>query len=170
VSEDRPPVSHEPLAAGDGAACAAAHGAAHNSPPSAAGYLDPYSVRITIEPTSRALEPEKFLTALLEDLAAGCLASGASVIGHLKCLLHTPTGVLACNLTSIRSGAACAAPAGGAEAAAPLEQGESACLDLAVLVYGLPVDTVDALLRRVLVSLLEPSGVAWCLTAGAERG
>ncbi len=76
-------------------------------PCSASGLLEPYGTRITIQPTSQNLDPEQFLVTLLEDLAAGCLASGASVIGHLKCLFHMPGSVLVCNLTSMRSGATC---------------------------------------------------------------
>ena len=135
-------------------------------PPSAAGRLEPYGARVLLQPTSRRLEPQQFLTALLEDLAASCLASGALVIGHLKCLLHTPGGVIACNLTSVRSGARCTARE--EDATRVLEPGVSARLDLAVLVYGLPAATVDVLLRRALAGLLEPLEVAWSMAGSGE--
>jgi len=135
-------------------------------PPSAAGQLEAYGVRVALQPASRGLEPQQFLTALLEDLAASCLSSGASVIGHLKCLLHTPGGVIACNLTSIRSGARCAA--WEEEATKVLEPGAAARLDLAVLVYGLPVATIDTLLRCALANLLGSLEVAWSIAGSGE--
>lgn len=135
-------------------------------PPSAASQLEPYGARVWVQPASRGLEPQQFLTGLLEDLAASCLTSGASVIDHLKCLLRTPGGVLACNLTSVPSGARCAA--WEEEATKVLEPGAGARLDLAVLVYGLPAATVDALLRRALASLLEPLEVAWSIAGSGE--
>ena len=135
-------------------------------PPSAAGQLEAYGVRVALQPASRGLEPQQFLTALLEDLAASCLTSGASVIGHLKCLLHTPGGVFACNLTSVRSGAQCSALDDGARKV--LEPGAAARLDLAVLVYGLPVATIDTLLRCALANLLGPVEVAWSIAGSGE--
>ena len=135
-------------------------------PPSAAGRLEPYGARVLLQPTSRGLEPRQFLTGLLEDLAASCLTSGASVIGHLKCLLHMPSGVIACNLTSVRSGARCTARE--EEATKVLGPGDSARLDLAVLVYGLPAATVDALLRRALAGLLEPLEVEWSIAGSGK--
>ncbi len=143
-------------------------GAAPHSPPSAAGSLEPYGARVTIGAASRPLEPEQFLTTLLEDLAAACLASGASIIGHLKCLLRTSDGVIACNLTSIRSGATCSGPAGAQEPNTPLAPGESGRLDLAVLVYGLQAATIDTLLRQTLETLLEPLEVAWAMAESGE--
>jgi hypothetical protein len=128
-------------------------------PPSAAGSLEPYGVRVLIHPVSRPVDPQQFLVRLLEDLAAACLASGASLIGHLKCLLHAPGGVLACNLTSVRSGSRCTAR--GDEARKMLVPGDVARLDLAVLVYGLPQRTIETLLRTELAGRLEPNEVSW---------
>jgi hypothetical protein len=142
-------------------------GAASCVAPSAVGRLEPYGARVVLQPSARGLEPEQFLTRLLEDLAASCAACGALVIGHLKCLLHTPGGVLACNLTSVRSGVSCTARAGAA-ARAPLEPGGDVRLDLAVLVYGLPTVTIDMLLRRALAVLLEPIGASWSLTGSSD--
>ena len=134
---------------------------------SAAGYLEPYGARIGLQPTTQALDPRPFLIGLLEQLATSCLASGASVIGHLKCLLRTPEGVLGCNLTSVRSGASCAARAGG-EVPRALPPGMRATLDLTVLVYGLPANTIDALLHETLAALLDPLAVSW--SAGGPCG
>ena len=159
MNEERPQ-------AGDGAdkGCPAAVPATHPAtcvPPSAGGQLEPYGARVVVRPVSQPLDPESFLSALLEGVAASCVASGASVIGHLKCLFYTPGGVLACNLTSVRSGARCTAR--DEDATKVLGPGDSARLDLAVLVYGLPGTTIDALLRRALTSLLEPLEVAWSI-------
>ena len=130
--------------------------------------LEPYGTRITIQPTSQDLDPEQFLVTLLEDLAAGCLASGASVIGHLKCLFHMPGSVLVCNLTSMRSGATCTGQTQAQEARSPLVPGESAYLALTVLVYGLPAARIDTLLRESLGRLLDPLGVTWSFTPLCE--
>ena len=91
-------------------------------------------------------------------VAAACVQAGATVIGHLKCVLHLPAGVLACNLTSVRSGARCAE---GAAAPQALQPGEPARLDLVVLVYGLPAAAVAELVRERLSRLLDPLGAAW---------
>ena len=139
----------------------------NEAPQSAAGHLEPYGVRIALQPTTQALDPRPFLIGLLEQLATSCLASGASVIGHLKCLLRSPEGVLGCNLTSVRSGASCGARAGD-EAARALPPGMRATLELTVLVYGLPATTIDALLHQALAALLDPLAVSWLV--GGPRG
>jgi hypothetical protein len=189
-------------------------GGAARIPASAAGHLEPFGVRVELRVGAEALDPGLFVTALLEGLAASCLQSGASVIGHLKCLLRTPDGTLACSLTSPRSGARCqvqpepqefsetpaaSAPAASAPAASapaapastaepgqqapatadhgrarhsgpkdalpPMKRGEAAHLDLAILVYGLPVDTVARLVRTALGGRLGPAGTSWSITA-----
>jgi hypothetical protein len=145
------------------------HGAC-SVPPSAAGHLEPYGVRVMLRPAADELEPQEFLVALLQDLAAACLASGASLIGHLKCLLHVPGHAVACNLTSLREGAKCSVrPDPGAASGAPaasiaLKLGQDARLDLAVLVYGLPAETIDILVRAALSRLLGPLDVRWSIT------
>ena len=136
--------------------------------PSAAGHFEPYNARVLLWPNTQVLEPEPFLKRLLEDLAGSCLASGASQIGHLKCLLHTPAGVLACNLTSARSGASCALTPGTVGQAAPLLPGDAARLDLAVLVYGLAVFTIDTLARRALADILDVADVSWSISASCD--
>ena len=150
---------------------------AHSVPPSAAGHLEPYGVRVMLLPASDELDPREFLVAFLQDLAAACLASGASVIGHLKCLLHTPGHACACNLTSLREGANCSARpvrghvSGAMSAPVALERGRQARLDLAVLVYGLPAATIDVLVRAALTRFLGPLDVSWSIAAetGSEH-
>ena len=137
---------------------------AHHVPPSAAGHLEPYACRVALEAGATGLEPADLLVRLLDGVAAACLQSGATVIGHLKCLLRLPAGVLACNLTSVRSGARCAE---GAAAPQALQPGEPARLDLVVLVYGLPAATVAELVRESLTQLLDPLGAAWSLVEGS---
>jgi hypothetical protein len=137
---------------------------AYSLPPSAAGQLEPYGARIILEPTAGPLDPQLFLTSLLQDLAAACVASGASVIGHLKCLLHLPGGTLACNLTSVRGGAKCSPRS--TEGTPALVLGQHVRLDLAVLVYGLPAPTIAGLVHDVLTQLLQPLAVDWSVDLG----
>lgn len=125
-----------------------AHHPHHGVPPSAAGHLDPYGARVTLRPVSAVLQPQPFLVALLEDVAAGCIAAGASVIGHLKCVLHLPGEAVVCNLTSIKTGAKCRTQRD--EAPPALEPGQAARLDLTVLVYGASAEVIDGLVRTVL--------------------
>jgi hypothetical protein len=134
-------------------------------PPSAAGQLEPYGIRVMLRSGPAELDAEPFLVALLESLAAGCTAAGATVIGHLKCLLHLPDGTLACNLTSLNGGARCSAR--GTAQASRLPAGAEGRLDLAVLVYGLSADGIDGLARAALARLLDPTPVRWSVTTGA---
>lgn len=135
----------------------------HEVAPSAAGHLEPYGARVTLSADSAALDAGPFLVAFLEGLAGECVASGATLIGHLKCLLHLPGGRLACNLTSLRAGARCTAPDG--QPALLLNPGEVARLDLAVLVYGLAEQTIDGLVRSMLARLTGPHAVSWSVEA-----
>ena len=132
---------------------------------------EPYGIRVMLLPASDEFDPREFLVSFLQDLAAACLASGASVIGHLKCLLHTPGHAFACNLTSLREGANCSVRPvqghvpGAMPAPVALERGKQARLDLAVLVYGLPAVTIDVLVRAALTRLLGPLDVSWSIPA-----
>ena len=113
---------------GDGSSLGGHYGAAgHHSPPSAAGHLEPYGVRVKLRlasdvapgevagqpagrpvaPAAGDFEPQETLVALLQSVAEACVSSGGGVIGHLKCLLHLPDMAVACNLTSLRQGAQC---------------------------------------------------------------
>ena len=142
------------------------HGAdSHGAPPSAAGPLEPYGTWVRLRPERDPLAATPFLKALLEGVAAGCAAAGATVIGHLKCVLHTEAGVVPCNLTSVRSGAVCRGGAGAAGAdAAPgiaVAVGEEAVLDLVVLVYGVSAALIDEVVRDVLERILGPVCAHW---------
>jgi hypothetical protein len=144
-------------------------------PPSAAGPLEPYGVRVLLQPASSEFEPQEFLVTFLQDLAAACQASGAFVIGHLKCLLYMPAHAIACNLTSLRQGARCtvrsgpgAAPSGAPEPVT-LKPEQEARLDLAVLVYGLPAAKIDEVVGEALSRLLGSRDVSWSIPA-AEKG
>ena len=134
-------------------------------PPSAAGHLEPYGIRVALRSVPPEFEPEVFLVTLLQDLATACVASGASLIGHLKCLFHIPGYSFACNLTSLREGARCSA-LGAAPLPAALPSARDARLDLAVLVYGLPSATIDALALAALGRLLDPAAVTWSVVVG----
>lgn len=138
------------------------------TPPSAAGHLEPYGARVTLRAEGQPLDLRPFLTTLVEDLAASCVAAGASVIGHIKCLLRTPDGVLTCNLTSVRTGASVRGQA-HTNGAAVLRIGESAEMEIAVLVYDLSAEAIDALLEEGLHRLLGPSGASWSKQAYFER-
>lgn len=135
----------------------AAHGRERSGPPpSAAGVLEPYGVRVVLHPVGEVSEAEPFLKALLEEVASRASAEGASVIGHLKCFLKSGSGRLGCSLTSLRSGAGCHSDGRG-----PVLLEDGAELALAVLVYGLPAATIDKLVSEALTGLLEPLGVTW---------
>jgi hypothetical protein len=144
------------------------HAHHHDTPPSASGYLEAYGARATLRPDRAAPEPESLLVSFLEALAAECVAAGATVIGHIKCLLHLSEGALACNLTSVRGGATCSAR--GATAPPLWAAGQEARLDLAVLVYGLSAQTIDGLVRAALARSFDPAGIAWVLEATAAEG
>jgi hypothetical protein len=166
-------------------------GASAHTPPSAGGHLEPYGIRVTLrlpaeeapgaatgpsagesagqsvaQPTVWAAgetELQECLVVFLEDVAQACVASGASVIGHLKCLLHLPGHVVACNLTSLREGARCTSRP------AALEPGREARLDLAVLVYGLPATTIDMVVRAALSHTFGPLGVSWSAPVDEDK-
>lgn len=138
----------------------AASGEPRSTPPSAAGFLEPYGARVTLPPEDHDLDAELFLKALLEEIASSCLEDGASVIGHLKCLMYAGDRRLRCNLTSVRSGATFRG-----DGEAPLPPGSGAELDLAVLVYGLPAVTIDRLVEDALRKLLSPMGISWSKSA-----
>jgi hypothetical protein len=127
-------------------------------PPSAAGFLEPYTVRVVIEPVAPYPEAAQFLCRLLEELAEASEAEGATLIGHIKCLLSMGDHRLSCNLTSRRTGASC-----GASPSGRLLLDQPAGLSLAVLVYGLAASSIAELARRVFDRLLLPGGASWRL-------
>jgi hypothetical protein len=117
----------------------------HDPPPSAGPGFEPYGLRVHLGPAAAGASPERFLIDLLGEIASGCEAEGATVIGHLKGLLFTADGTLACNLTSTRTGAHCRRL--GAQ---PVSLSDGADLELSVLVYGLPSRVIDTVTRTVL--------------------
>jgi hypothetical protein len=130
----------------------------HSAPPSAAGLLEPFGVRVQFGPVPERADgsdPEGLLTGLLEDLAAACESAGATVIGHIKCFMTDGSAVMQCSLTSRRFGAQCSPGTGVVSLARPVE------LDLAVLVYGLPRDVIAQLTRETLDRRLGELGIAW---------
>ncbi len=130
-----------------------------HTPPSAAGFIEPFGMRVQIDPAASGtpfFDARSFLTAFLDDVAAACEAEGASLIGHIKCFLSNGHDSVHCNLTSRRIGACC----GGSDTGhLPLDRPID--VDLAVLVYGLPREAITLLVLRALEQRLEPLGVAW---------
>jgi hypothetical protein len=130
----------------------------HSTPPSAAGLLEPFGVRVQFGPvpeSARGSDPEGLLTGLLEDLAAGCESAGATVVGHIKCFLSDGDAAMHCSLVSRRSGARCSVNAKDISLARPVQ------LDLAVLVYGLHRDAIAQLVRDALDRGLGGRGITW---------
>jgi hypothetical protein len=119
---------------------------------------------VNLRAAAAGFDPQPFLVDFLDGLAAGCIGSGATVIGHLKCFMRLSEGGVACNLTSLRVGANCSVR-GLAEGVA-LPAGETVQLDLAVLVYGIAAATIDVLVRAELSRLLDPPDVSWSVTVG----
>ena len=126
--------------------------------------LEPYGARVSLRPQVRSLDPAWFAKALLEDVASSSLREGASLIGHLKCVLRTGAGHLRCNLTSVGSGAGCRPEGTGV-----IAPGVEADLDLAVMVYDLPVHVIDGLVADALERLLCPLGVSWSKTGSFSK-
>jgi len=137
-------------------------------PPSAAGHLEPYGARVDLAPVAAAVQPDRFLVVLLDELAKDCTAAGATVIGHIKCLLYLPGGRLACSLTSLRTGARCTTPEG--KDPRVLLTGETARLDLTVLVYGISDETVDGLVRAALARSAARNSVDWSVDGDGPKG
>ncbi len=105
---------------------------------------------------AKALEPQEFVTALLENVAQSCESAGATIIAHLKGFLRLGDQLVSCNLTSVRRGAVC-----HGERGEPFPSGSEVELDLAVLVFGLPAAEIDALVGDALERLLSPLGATW---------
>lgn len=131
------------------------------SSPSAAGHLEPYGARVSLRPRARPLEPGPFVKAMLESVASACAAEGATLIGHLKCVLHTDGGPVFGNLTSVSAGAVVRGGERAEAVPALVAFGAEARLDLAVLVYGLSAEVTDRLVASTLERLLDPLGVVW---------
>ncbi|MBU2601322.1 MAG: hypothetical protein KKA32_04050 [Actinobacteria bacterium] len=123
-------------------------------------HLDPYTERLRLR--GRLEQPPDLVAGLLEDVARRCAEGGASLIGHVKAHARTAQGSFHCNLASIRSGAHSAGPLTVHPAPA-----DSMDLDLAVLVYGLPRETVAALVEDAVEGLREHGVTEWVCAAHA---
>lgn len=120
-----------------------------------AGDLEPYGAEVRLS-LGADLDTRRLLAALLEDIARSCEAAGASIVGHIKCVLRTHSGRIHCSLTSFRAGARC-----GGDGAERLEEGREVELNLAVLVYGLSATTIDGIVEAALGRALAPAGSSW---------
>jgi hypothetical protein len=129
----------------------------------AAGHLDAYGDRLVLRPGEEGVEVAPVLASLLENIASACTAAGATLMGHIKCVLHTDSGPVFANLTSPRSRAAVRG-----EVAAVMEPHAETRLDLAVLVYGLGAGAIDALVEEALSVAVGPAGVTWKRAAASD--
>lgn len=102
-------------------------------------------------------EPAQTVARLLEDIARRCEEAGCSLIGHIKCHVRAGEARFHCNLTSRRTGARCS----------PARRGRVGDLemDLAVLVYGLPRERVEAVVREGFAAAFSGAGAQWTLAA-----
>jgi hypothetical protein len=119
------------------------------------GDLEPYGAKVRLSP-DRGIDAHRFLVGLLEDVACACEARGASLVGHIKCVLRTDGGRIHCSLTSVGTGARC-----GGDPVERLVEGREVELDLAVLVYGLPATDIDEIVEAALGKALAPAGSSW---------
>lgn len=105
--------------------------------------LEPYTVSLAVVLDPPAREVRSWTIALLKDIGQGCMAAGATLIGHVKChgVVSDGTGFHG-HLTSLRLGATCEGAAEG-----PVDRLE---LDLVVLVYGIPRGAVEDVVRGAL--------------------
>jgi hypothetical protein len=122
---------------------------------SPAGDLEPYGAEVRLS-LGADLDTRRLLEALLEDIARSCEAAGASIVGHIKCVLRTRGKRIHCSVTSFRAGARC-----GSDGAERLEEGREVELKLAVLVYGLSATIIDGIVEAALGRALAPTGSFW---------
>ncbi len=138
-----------------------------------AGEIETYSAKINLAFERPVPQVQTVIAELLQCIGSGCIAAGASLIGHIKCYGEVATGpdtsfhrkdtshtgsigagpYLHCSLTSLRSGVSCRGSAIG-----PCE---SIDLDLNVLVYGLPHHVIDATVKSSLQALSEATRMAF---------
>jgi hypothetical protein len=102
--------------------------------------IEPYTLRLTIE--GRVSDPEGIIAALVTDVAERCQDAGGPLIGHIKCHASTAAGNFHCGLTSLPIGAQCSSLPLAAEL--PLGRVD---VNLAILVYGLELETIDSITR-----------------------
>jgi hypothetical protein len=118
--------------------------------------LEAYTAALRFEARRHVSASGDLVADLLEEVAEGCDAAGSSLIGHIKCHARSEGRVFSCSLTSRRTGATCRGARGE-----PLVPGATLEVDLAVLVYGLPWEAVDAQVRRALRTSEERHDGRW---------
>lgn len=116
--------------------------------------IETYSARVDLIFDPPVGDVQMVIADLLQRVGSACMAAGASLIGHIKCYGEASGDrYLHCSLTSPGSGASCrgdtAGPCG------------SIGLDLNVLVYGLPHQVIDSLVRDSLQALAANNGMAF---------
>jgi hypothetical protein len=118
-------------------------------------HLEPYAVHLRLLPQKGTIErPQELIAALLEETARGCSAAGATLIGHVKCHVRSPSGErFHANLTSVRHGARL-----GGETAL---RAPSLEVDLVALVYGLPRQEVEQAVSTALQTVAGKAAIAW---------
>jgi hypothetical protein len=111
----------------------------------AASDIEPYAARVCLAADGAREDVASVVASALQRIAENVVAAGSSLIGHIKCYAALPDGrYLACSLTSLRGGPSCRGTAGG--------RWTELCLDLNVLVYGLPREAIDVEVRRALAT------------------
>ena len=128
--------------------------------------LEPFTARVTLAGVSHVADPQGLVAGLLEDIARRCEVAGSSLIGHIKCHVQSSAGSFHCNLTSRRGGARCAGVAASPPADAATASGLE--MDLAVLVYGLAREAVEASVRDALAASNVAEGGEWRLQPAAH--
>lgn len=124
--------------------------------------IETYATRVELTFEPPTADAQAIIASLLRRIAEGCVAAGASLIGHIKCYGEAPTGeYVHCSITSLRSGTSCRGTVAG-----PCER---IGLDLNVLVYGLPHQAIDAEVRRCLQALSNEQGMAFHIGANEKH-
>lgn len=115
----------------------------------------PYAIRLQARPAGVPFaDPSAAVSVLLEEIGTACLTAGASLIGHLKCLIRTDAGErFYADLTDMRSGAHVSGT--------PIASAHHLDVDLVVLVYGLKNQDVAAAVDTALIVAGERTGIVW---------
>lgn len=128
----------------------------------AADEIEVYAARIELTFERPVPDAQDWIAVLLRRIAEGCVAAGASLIGHIKCYGELPTGqYLHCSLTSLRSGTSCRGNAIG-----PCQR---IGLDLNVLVYGLAHQAIDAEVHSSLQALSQANPLAFAIETSGNN-
>lgn len=94
-------------------------------------FLSPFAAHVRLAASGGRLDdPHRLVETLLEEIAERTATAGASLVGHVKCLVRADdVGTFQVNLTDPRTGARAAGD--------PVESAAALDIDLVVLVYGL---------------------------------